>query len=130
MARARSDRYRSAQELADDVQRWLAEEKVKAYRENARERIALDQRHRAWTRAAVVLLVAIATISIVAFLVVSRARRQEAAVRRLVDEQNSKEERRIQDLQLTVQDDVVAGQAALSGKTGTGRSNASMGRCD
>ena len=35
-------------------------------------------------------------------------------MRRRVDEQNSKEEQRIQALQAAVQDDVVAGQAALS----------------
>ena len=115
MARSRSERYRSAQEIADEVQRWLADEKVVAYRENAREKIARwTKRHRAWTQAAAVLLVAIATISTAAFLVVSRARRQEAASRRRVDEQNSKEEQRIQALQAVVQNDVVACQAALS----------------
>jgi serine/threonine protein kinase/Flp pilus assembly protein TadD len=115
MARTRSERYRSAQELADEVQRWLADEKVEAYRENARERIARwTKRHRAWTQAAAVLLVAIATISTVSYLGVRQARQKEAAARRLVDEQNSKEEKRLQAVQAVVQDDVVAGQAALS----------------
>jgi eukaryotic-like serine/threonine-protein kinase len=115
MARSRSERYRSAQELADEVQRWLADEKVVAYRENARERIARwTKRHRAWTQAAAVLLVAIATISTVSYLGVRQARRKELAARRQVDEQNSRDERRIQGLQAAVQDDVVAGQAALS----------------
>ena len=112
---------KTAQELADDVQRWLADEKVEAYRENARERIARWTKRLRWTPAAAVLLVTIATISTMAIRGRERqgpeeaeARRQEAAARRLVNEQNSMEERRIQALQAAVQDDVVAGQAALS----------------
>ena len=34
------DRYESARELAEEVQRWLADEPVKAYREPLRERAA------------------------------------------------------------------------------------------
>jgi len=52
MARARSDRYANATDLAEDVQRWLADEPVSAHRESWGPRLARwSRRHRAWVQA-------------------------------------------------------------------------------
>lgn len=53
MARDRSVRYASAAALADDLDRWLADEPVSAYQESFSERCARwARRHRTWIRAA------------------------------------------------------------------------------
>ncbi len=52
MARARDARYQKAEDLADDLQRWLADEPVSAFAEGWRPRLARWARHhRAWVRA-------------------------------------------------------------------------------
>lgn len=70
MARLRSDRYRSAEELANDVQRWLADEPVSAYQESATERMfRFLRKHRTYSLAiaAVLLISAVAgtTVAVV-----------------------------------------------------------------
>ena len=78
MKRLPAERYASATELADDVERWLADEPVVARRETVRERAARwTRRHKAWTQAGAAALAAIAVVSLVALAVVDRARRAE-----------------------------------------------------
>jgi serine/threonine-protein kinase len=57
MALRPQDRYRSAQELAQEVERWLADQPVTAYRERLPARLGRwARRHRALTAAAAALL--------------------------------------------------------------------------
>jgi tetratricopeptide (TPR) repeat protein/tRNA A-37 threonylcarbamoyl transferase component Bud32 len=58
MARQREDRYGTALALADDVEHWLADEPVAAYREPGLARLRRwGRRHRPWVVGAIVLLV-------------------------------------------------------------------------
>src|SRR5262249_21084627 len=64
MARARDDRYQSAAALADDVQRWLADEPVTAYREPLRDRLGRGlRRHKALVAGAAVVLLSVSAVS-------------------------------------------------------------------
>jgi serine/threonine-protein kinase len=75
MARKRAERYPQALALAEDVQRWLADEPVSVYRETRRERLARwVRRHRTWAAAAAVALTLISIVSLVAAGFVNRAR--------------------------------------------------------
>ncbi|MBI1915937.1 MAG: serine/threonine protein kinase [Planctomycetes bacterium] len=59
MARKAEDRYRAPRALADDLEHWLADEPVSAYREPLRTRLARwGRRHRPLVASAAVLLVA------------------------------------------------------------------------
>src|SRR5205823_4198104 len=61
MATRPADRYPTARMLAEEVQRWLADEPVQAYREPLPERLRRwGRRHRSLVSAAVVLLLAVA----------------------------------------------------------------------
>lgn len=76
------DRYATPRALADDIEHWLADEPVTALPETRVQRLARwVRRHRAWAQAAAVLLVLVSIVSIVAALVVNRAREQELAAR-------------------------------------------------
>jgi eukaryotic-like serine/threonine-protein kinase len=69
MALRPEDRYHSALALAADVERWLADEPVGAYREPALDRLRRwGRRHRPWVASAAVLLVTV-TIALVFGLV-------------------------------------------------------------
>ena len=64
MARAPEARYESAAALAEDVQRWLADEPVAAYREPLRVRVGRKlRRYRGLVAAAAVVLVSVSTVS-------------------------------------------------------------------
>jgi serine/threonine-protein kinase len=77
MAKERAQRYAKASELADDVQRWLADEPVSAYRDPWPERLRRwTRRHRTATQAAAIGLVVVALVAVVATVFVNRARRQ------------------------------------------------------
>ena len=78
MALKPQDRYRSAQELADDIERWLADEPVRAYPEQIFERMGRwARRHRSWTRAAAAALSLVTIVSVVALVLVQGAWRRE-----------------------------------------------------
>ncbi|MEM4202048.1 MAG: protein kinase [Candidatus Hadarchaeum sp.] len=67
-----ADRYGSAEELADDLRRFMAEEPVSCYHERLSERVVrLARRHRAWTLA-VLFVVLMVCVSAIAFAMVSR----------------------------------------------------------
>jgi eukaryotic-like serine/threonine-protein kinase len=82
MATRAEDRYASARDLADDVERWLADEPVKAYREPLPARLARwARRHRPVVAGAMTLL-ATAVIALTVGLVVLRAEKQRTELAR------------------------------------------------
>lgn len=63
------DRYASARALAADVERWLADEPVTAYGETMLERAQRwMRRHKTWTQAAAVAIVAVACVAATAYV--------------------------------------------------------------
>ena len=83
MATKPDDRYASCRALAEDVERWMADEPVSAHRDAWPDQLARwARRHRAWAQAAVAALLAVAIIASVAALLVDRARRAEMVARR------------------------------------------------
>jgi tRNA A-37 threonylcarbamoyl transferase component Bud32 len=81
MARAPADRYDSAAALAEDVQRWLADEPVSAYREPLRVRLGRKlRRYRSVVAGAAVVLLSVATVaSVLAWRIYREKNRAEAA---------------------------------------------------
>ena len=82
MATRAEDRYSSARELADEVDRWLADEPVCAYREPLPKRLARWVRRHKPIVAGAVSLLATATIALAAGLVVVRAEQQRTEAAR------------------------------------------------
>jgi serine/threonine-protein kinase len=83
MARNPLDRYATPRALAEDVELWMADEPVKAYPERPLERLRRWLRqHRTWTYAAVAALIAVSLAATIGIVVVDRARRREALVRK------------------------------------------------
>ncbi len=71
------DRYASPRALADDVERWMADEPVSAMPESWGRRLARwSRRHRSATRAAAASLAAIATVATLAALAIGREQAQ------------------------------------------------------
>ncbi len=76
------DRYGSSRALAEDLARWLADERVSAYRDGLSDRLARwTRRHRASVLAAALTLVVIAVLATIATVVVEQARRREQSAR-------------------------------------------------
>lgn len=68
-------RYPSARALADDLEHWLANEPVSAWRETLGERAARwARRHRTWIKAGVTAILAITAVSLVFMLLLYQAR--------------------------------------------------------
>ena len=83
MALKPEDRYATPRALAEDVERWMADEPVKAYPEQRLERLSRWLRqHRTWTYAAVAALVGVSLAATIGVVVVDGARRREAVVRK------------------------------------------------
>jgi serine/threonine protein kinase len=86
MALRPADRYASPQELADDVEKWMADEPVSALPESPVQRAGRwMRRHRSWTTAAGAALVLVTAVSVAATLLVNAAREQESLLRRLTE---------------------------------------------
>jgi serine/threonine-protein kinase len=82
MAMKPEDRYASCRALAEDVERWMADEPVSAHRDAWPDHLARwARRHRAWAQAGIAGLLAVAIIASVAALLVDRARRAEMEAR-------------------------------------------------
>ncbi len=91
LARDPAQRYRTAQELADDVERWLADEPVRAWREPlARRAGRWLRRHKAVVSAAVALLVAAVVGLSVGVIVVRREQAETAHQRDVAGQQRDK----------------------------------------
>ncbi len=82
MAKERSDRYESAAVLAEDVQRWLADEPISSYREPTLQRLARwSRRHRAGMLTGGLTLLLIVASASGGFYLEARRNRQALAHR-------------------------------------------------
>lgn len=80
MSRDPTLRYNSAAELGDDLERWLNDEPVQAYRDSPLERVERwTRRHGTWTLAAIMTLALVTLVSLGALWMAMRA--QQVAVR-------------------------------------------------
>jgi serine/threonine-protein kinase len=97
------DRYGSCRALAEDIERWMADEPVSALADHWSQRVARwSRRHRSATRSAAASLVAITTVATLAVLAIGReqshtrdalraeqkARQSERKARELAQEQS------------------------------------------
>jgi tRNA A-37 threonylcarbamoyl transferase component Bud32 len=88
MALTPEDRYASPRELADEIERWLADEPVAAYPEGwARRLVRWARRHRSWVRAAAASLVLVSLVSVTAALLVHGAWRRESTAHTEADQE-------------------------------------------
>jgi WD40 repeat protein/serine/threonine protein kinase len=86
MAKERADRYASASELAAEVERYLADEPVAAYREPLSARLGRwTRRHRTGTQAAAVILLAVTLVSVLATVLVNEQRNIAEVQRKRAD---------------------------------------------
>jgi serine/threonine-protein kinase len=77
MALQSEDRYGSCRALADDIERWMADDPVSALADRWSQRVARwSRRHRSATRAAAASLVAITTVATLAALAIGREQSQ------------------------------------------------------
>ncbi|AGA27415.1 serine/threonine-protein kinase [Singulisphaera acidiphila] len=82
MALLPKDRYPSTRAIAEDIERWIADEPVSAQPESRLARLARwSRRHRAWVRAASAVLVGLVIVMSLATGVVHRAWQREQTVR-------------------------------------------------
>jgi eukaryotic-like serine/threonine-protein kinase len=103
MALEPGDRYASPRALADDIERWMADDPVTALADRWAQRVARwSRRHRSATRAAAASLIVIATVATLAALAIGReqsqtrnalfaeklARQSESKARELAQEQS------------------------------------------
>ena len=78
MALRPEDRYVTPAALAEDLDRWLADEPVSAFREGLRSRVTRwARRNRSWVQAGVAALFLVAVVAIVAAVTINGARRSE-----------------------------------------------------
>ena len=77
MALDPTQRYGTPRALAEDLERWLADEPVRAYQESWPQRLTRwGRRHRAWTRAVAAALVLVTLVSSVSAIVVRQKERR------------------------------------------------------
>lgn len=101
MATDPRSRYRTAAEFASDLERFLADQPTDAHSESIGERIARWRRtHRKATGIAVLALVVIAIVSLVAFTVSDRFRREAKDAEHVAIQQRREAERALADARL------------------------------
>jgi WD40 repeat protein len=100
MASEPNQRYSSGAEIARDVQHWLADEPVQAYRESVIERFSRwSRRHRTFMRTAVAALMIIACVSILAAVLINSARKEQVRLRVVVEEKQTELQQAYRDLE-------------------------------
>ena len=86
MALNPKDRYPTARALAEDVQRWLADEPVTAHQESRGERLARwMRRNRARVQSTIIALVIITLVALAASFFIYQAKEDEAEARRVAE---------------------------------------------
>jgi eukaryotic-like serine/threonine-protein kinase len=86
MSLEQADRYPTPRALADDLEHWLADEPVVAYREPAGERLARwTRRNRAWAQAIAAAVLLVAIIAVMAMAFITHSWNEEAAARAAAD---------------------------------------------
>jgi WD40 repeat protein/serine/threonine protein kinase len=79
MAHSAADRYAAPQELAGDIDKWLADEPVSCYEDPFSARLARwARRHRSWVQAAVSALWLIAVVATLSALLVYQEKQEKA----------------------------------------------------
>ncbi|MEK6235335.1 MAG: protein kinase, partial [Planctomycetales bacterium] len=92
MAHAAADRYAKASELAEDVQRWMADEPVTVHQDTRPQQVARWMRkHRSWTQAGAAALMLVTFVSMAAVVLVNRAFESERRQRYLAESAQSDE---------------------------------------
>jgi tetratricopeptide (TPR) repeat protein len=92
LAKDPADRYPSAKELAEEVQRWLADEPVRAYREPSTARLGRwARRHRPLVAAAAALLVTAVVALGVSTVMIQREQAETEAARDLAEKKAAEE---------------------------------------
>ena len=93
MAREPASRYASPRDLAEEIERWLADEPVAAYREGWSPRLARwARRHKTWVAGAGALLTTAVVGLSIGTVLIEAARQGEAAARRLEAEHRRRAE--------------------------------------
>jgi serine/threonine-protein kinase len=94
MALAPEDRYQTPQQLADDIENWIADEPVSVHAESFPQRFGRWlRRHRSWALATAVSLVIIAAVSVLAAVSINRAKNEEARQKALAVDAQKEEAR-------------------------------------
>jgi serine/threonine protein kinase/WD40 repeat protein/tetratricopeptide (TPR) repeat protein len=84
MALRPADRYATARALADDLERWLADEPVKAHRESTWGAAArFTRKHRSWTLAGFLMLITVSLASATAAVFIQNSKVSELRAMRL-----------------------------------------------
>ncbi|ADG69269.1 Serine/threonine protein kinase-related protein [Planctopirus limnophila DSM 3776] len=77
MAHNPQQRYSSPQQIADDIERWLADEPVSAYSDTWSDQLSrLERKHRAWFRAGLVSASLIAILALISTLWINAERKR------------------------------------------------------
>jgi len=121
MARQAGDRYASARELADDVERYLADEPVHAYAEPTLARLwRWMRRHRAAVLGAAAVLTVTAIALAVGVILLDAANRREQRLRQRADDQWQRAESNfemareaVRDYYVTVSEDTLLDQPGM-----------------
>ncbi len=107
MARAPEQRYESAAALADDVQRWLADEPVSAYAEPLRVRVGRKlRRYRSLVAGAAVVLLSVAAVASVLAWRISREKDRAEAAEQVALRQSDVALEALDDMIMKVQDEL------------------------
>ncbi|MFP6753983.1 MAG: protein kinase, partial [Pirellulaceae bacterium] len=94
MALAPEDRYQTPQQLADDIEKWIADEPVSVHAESLPQRCGRWlRRHRSLALASVASLLIIAVISVLAAVSINRAKNDEIRQRELAQDAQREEAR-------------------------------------
>ena len=85
------DRYRSPTELADDLEHWLADERVAAHHDSLVERSGRwMRRHRSVVQATIATLTLFSATAVLAALLINHSREEAEGARRLADAERSR----------------------------------------
>ncbi len=117
MATDPDERYRTAVELADDIDRWMNDDVVQAHigHETATERAGrLIRRYRSWTISGAVALLTITVVALVAAVLINSAKKKEEVAKDLAREAREDAVARYQDSRSAIDTWLVQSSDALA----------------